>query len=155
MVSDLPDLAIIPVATPADLVAHGMRGPLTAPAKENGQRAALNWAADYEFSGAVAQLAERFAGSEEARGSNPLSSTPPSDEAVASSEQVAGNVVNVGAHLFRNHFGHYMEQAAAGAEVLVSRHGSPFVRLLAVGQGEDESEAEAELGPPIGSRHIG
>jgi prevent-host-death family protein len=39
-------------------------------------------------------------------------------------------VVNVGAHQFRNHFGHYMEQAAGGAEVLVSRHGRPFVRLL-------------------------
>lgn len=125
---------------------------------KNGQRAALNWAADYEFSGAVAQLAERFAGSEEARGSNPLSSTPPAEEAVASSEQVADNVINVGAHQFRNHFGHYMEQAAGGAEVLVSRHGSPFVRLLAVGQGEkiqDELEREAEPLPLIGSRHIG
>jgi antitoxin (DNA-binding transcriptional repressor) of toxin-antitoxin stability system len=46
-----------------------------------------------------------------------------------------------------------MEQAAAGAEVLVSRHGSPFVRLLAGGQAEGESEVE--LLPPIGSRHIG
>jgi prevent-host-death family protein len=62
-------------------------------------------------------------------------------------------VINVGAHQFRNHFGHYMEQAAAGAEVLVSRHGSPFVRLLGVGQ--DEGESEVELLPPIGSRHIG
>jgi len=61
-------------------------------------------------------------------------------------------VINVGAHQFRNHFGHYMEQAAAGAEVLVSRHGSPFVRMLAVGQ--DEGESEVELLPPIGSRHI-
>jgi prevent-host-death family protein len=119
---------------------------------KNGQRAALNWAADYEFSGAVAQLAERFAGSEEARGSNPLSSTF-SEEAVASSEQVADNVINVGAHQFRNHFGHYMEQAAAGTEVFVSRHGSPFVRLLGVGQ--DEGESEVELLPRIGSRHIG
>lgn len=88
----------------------------------NNQRAALHWAADYEFQGAVAQLAERFAGSEEARGSNPLSSI--------STEEVTDNVVNVGAHQFRNHFGHYMEQAAGGTEVLVSRHGRPFVRLL-------------------------
>jgi len=29
---------------------------------------------------------------------------------------VGDNVVNVGAHQFRNHFGHYMEQAAGGAE---------------------------------------
>ena len=95
---------------------------------KNGQRAALNWSTDYEFQGAVAQLAERPNGIREARGSNPLSSI--------SEEQVAGNVVNVGAHQFRNHFGHYMEQAAGGAEVLVSRHGRPFVRLLCP-QGSD------------------
>lgn len=129
-----------------------------APAR-NGQRAALNWAEQYRL-GAVAQLAERRRGTAEARGSNPLSSTPPAKEAAASSEQVADNVINVGAHQFRNHFGHYMEQAAAGAEVLVSRHGSPFVRLLAVGQGkgekdQDEPEREVDLLPPIGSRHIG
>lgn len=99
---------------------------------KNGQRAALNWAADYEFPGAVAQLAERVTGSDEARGSNPLSSTP-SEEAIASSEEVADNVVNVGAHQFRNHFGHYMEQAADGAEIVVSRHGKPFVRMLGPG----------------------
>jgi prevent-host-death family protein len=93
----------------------------TAPAK-NGQRAALNWAADYEFSGAVAQLAERFAGSEEARGSNPLSSTYQAETVPA--------VESVGAHEFRNHFGYYMEQAAHGTEVLVSKRGRPFVRLL-------------------------
>ncbi|HEU4705610.1 MAG TPA: type II toxin-antitoxin system prevent-host-death family antitoxin [Solirubrobacterales bacterium] len=39
-------------------------------------------------------------------------------------------MIDVGAHQFRNHFGHYMEQAAAGVEVRVSRHGRPFVRLL-------------------------
>jgi len=38
----------------------------------------------------------------------------------------------VGAHRFRNHFGYYMERAAAGAEVLVSRHGKPYVRLSGV-----------------------
>lgn len=96
----------------------------TSPAK-NGQRASLNWAADYEFSGAVAQLAERFAGSEEARGSNPLSSTPSEDPAPA--------VESVGAHEFRNHFGFYMEQAAKGTEVQVSKRGQPFVRLLGAG----------------------
>jgi hypothetical protein len=93
----------------------------TGPPK-NGQRAALNWASDYEFQGAVAQLAERPNGIREARGSNPLSSI--------SSEEVTDNVINVGAHQFRNHFGHYMEQAAKGTEVLVSRHGRPFVRML-------------------------
>jgi prevent-host-death family protein len=44
---------------------------------------------------------------------------------------VADNVINVGAHRFRNHFGYYMEQAAAGAEIVVSKRGRPFVRMLA------------------------
>ncbi|MFL5865472.1 MAG: type II toxin-antitoxin system Phd/YefM family antitoxin [Thermoleophilaceae bacterium] len=35
----------------------------------------------------------------------------------------------VGAHQFRNHFGFYMERAAAGEEVLVTRRGRPTVRL--------------------------
>src|SRR3954453_735577 len=43
----------------------------------NGQRAAIKWAANYEFPGAVAQLGERRAGSAKVRGSSPLSSTPP------------------------------------------------------------------------------
>lgn len=84
----------------------------------NGQRACINLADDYEFVGAVAQLEERLAGSEEAGGSSPPSSTvsPPLAAVVA-------------AHEFRNLFGHYMERASAGEEVLVTRHGRPFVRL--------------------------
>jgi len=35
----------------------------------------------------------------------------------------------VGAHLFRNHLGYYMERAAAGQEILVTRRGRPVVRL--------------------------
>jgi prevent-host-death family protein len=89
---------------------------------KNGQRAALNWASAYDFPGAVAQLAERFAGSEEARGSNPLSSTP-----VTAAE--AAVVEEVGAHQFRNHFGYYLDRAAAGGEVLVRRRGQPHARL--------------------------
>jgi hypothetical protein len=95
---------------------------------KNAQRAALNWAADYEFRGAVAQLAERSNGIRKVRGSNPLSSIP--EEEVASTADTDEKVVQVGAHQFRNHFGHYMEQAAKGTEVQVSRHGRPFVRLL-------------------------
>ena len=60
---------------PIDLVSG--RGSVTlrlSPAR-NKQRAALNSAAEYEFRGAVAQLEERVAGSDEVRGSSPLSST--------------------------------------------------------------------------------
>lgn len=97
----------------------------------NGQRAALNWAEQYRL-GAVAQLAERRRGTAEARGSNPLSSTPQAEAAPA--------VETVGAHEFRNHFGYYMEQARQGTEVLVSRRGRPYVRLLGP-DGELEPEA--------------
>jgi hypothetical protein len=64
---------------------------------KNNQRAALNWAADYEFPGAVAQLAERSDGIRKVRGSIPLSST--------SQGENAPTIETVGAHEFRNHFG--------------------------------------------------
>jgi len=35
----------------------------------------------------------------------------------------------VGAHQFRNHFGYYLERAAAGDEIRVSRYGRKFVKL--------------------------
>jgi prevent-host-death family protein len=89
---------------------------------KNNQRAALNWATDYEFSGAVAQLAERSNGIRKVRGSIPLSSTPQAPEVIPSLEEV-------GAHQFRTHFGYYMERAAAGAEISISRRGRPYARL--------------------------
>jgi prevent-host-death family protein len=90
---------------------------------KNGQRACLNPAVDFEFPGAVAQLVEHLNGIQRARGSSPLSSTspPPPPE-----------VLRVGAHEFRNHFGYYLEHAADGHEVLVSRRGRPYVRLIPV-----------------------
>jgi prevent-host-death family protein len=91
-----------------------------APAR-NGQRAALNWAEHFRL-GAVAQLAERCRGTAEARGSNPLSSTS-TDPSRAPCEE------EVGAHEFRNHFGVYMERAAAGGEILIRRRGRPYARL--------------------------
>lgn len=88
----------------------------------NNQRAALNLAAEYELRGAVAQLEERVAGSDEAEGSSPSSSTFEKPAAVPAGE-------DVGAHEFRNRFGYFMERAAAGAEILVRRHGRPYARL--------------------------
>jgi prevent-host-death family protein len=35
----------------------------------------------------------------------------------------------VGAHKFRNHFGYYMERAAAGTEILIRRRGKLYARL--------------------------
>ena len=103
---------------PIDVVAgqHTIQMRLAPPA--NGQRASLHWAADYDLPGAVAQLAERSAGSRKVGGSNPPSSTTPD-----------GNIATVGAHEFRNLFGWYMERAAAGEEFVVTRRGKPCIRL--------------------------
>jgi prevent-host-death family protein len=87
---------------------------------QNGQRAAINYASDYDFPGAVAQLGERWHGMPEARGSSPLSSI----------HSVAGDKVVVGAHEFRNQFGYFMERAEMGTEILVTRRGKPVVRLV-------------------------
>jgi prevent-host-death family protein len=101
---------------PCALIA-GRRGiDLRVSPTRNGQRACVNLASDFEFSGAVAQLEEHHAGSVGARGSSPLSSTP--------------SAVDVGCHEFRNHFGYYLERAAAGEEVRISRRGRPYARLV-------------------------
>ena len=84
----------------------------------SGQRASIHFASEYEFPGAIAQLGERLHGMQEVAGSSPASSTPsPADTTVS-------------AHAFRELFGHYMERAAAGEEILVTRHGKPSVRLI-------------------------
>ncbi len=113
---DLKSSFLIPIDVVENKAAITLR--LT-PAR-NGQRAALNWAEHYRL-GAVAQLAERRRGTAEARGSNPLSSISKATEAPAVDE--------VGAHQFRNHFGYYLERAAAGGEVHVRKRGRPYARL--------------------------
>jgi prevent-host-death family protein len=105
---------------PSALVAGRRQISLRLVSALNGQRACVNLAADFEFSGAVAQLEERDAGSVEARGSSPLSSTV--------SPEPTG-VMQMGANEFRNRFGYYMERAAAGDEILVTRHHRALVRV--------------------------
>jgi prevent-host-death family protein len=101
---------------PSELVARRRAIWLRTAPPRNGQRACINLATDFEFPGAVAQLEERQSGTLEVRGSSPLSSTSSDD-------------LEVGAHGFRNHFGWYLEQAAAGRVVRVSRRGQPLVQL--------------------------
>ena len=84
----------------------------------NGQRGCVNLASNFELSGAIAQSGERLRGTQEVAGSSPASSTP----------TVSGAPHVVGANRFRKHFGYYLDCAAAGADVIVTRHGKPFVR---------------------------
>lgn len=114
---DLDRCFLIPIAVVDGRWAIQLR---LAPAR-NGQRAALHFASEYQL-GAVAQLAERCRGTAEAGGSNPPSSTLDVAPDLPASEEV-------GAHKFRNHFGYYMERAAAGTEILIRRRGTPYARL--------------------------
>jgi prevent-host-death family protein len=90
-----------------------------APTK-NAQRAAINWAEKYSL-GAIAQLGERVSGTHEVAGSSPAGSTPQIDE--------GADEIVVGAHQFRNRFGYWMERAAAGDEILITRRGRRYARL--------------------------
>jgi prevent-host-death family protein len=104
---------------PADLVADMRAIHLRLTPPRNAQRAALNWAERYELSGAVAQWEERLRGTQEVTGSSPVSSISPAKS----------SAVEVGAHVFRNHFGWYMPRAHAGEEILITRRGRPHARL--------------------------
>ena len=86
------------------------------PAK-NAQRAAINWADNYSL-GAIAQLGERVSGTHEVAGSSPAGSTPQADH-----EPI------VGAHEFREKLGYWMERAASGEEIVITRRGRRYARL--------------------------
>ena len=87
----------------------------------NGQRAAIHFETESRL-GAVAQLGERLTGSQEARGSSPLSSI--------SSDDLPAAGTRVGAHEFRERFGWYLELAERGQEITVTRRGRPAARLV-------------------------
>jgi prevent-host-death family protein len=61
-------------------------------------------------------------GTQGVAGSSPASST----EGVSA----GSSAVRIGSHQFRNHFGYYLERAAAGDEVQITRHGRPYARLV-------------------------
>ena len=103
----------------------------TKPAKNN-QRAAINFAVDYEL-GAVAQLEERRPGRAEATGSSPVSSTPKPASSTALSFPVRDNFADlkqtVGMDEFYAKLARYVRRAESGGEVLVTRWGRPVARL--------------------------
>jgi prevent-host-death family protein len=133
---------------PFDLVAEGKSSiQLRLSPPKNCQRAAIHYAAEYELAGAVAQLGERCHGMAEVRGSSPLSST-----------SLSASDVVVGAHEFRNHSGYWMERAAAGDEILITRRGRryarlgpPDPRLATTDSAQDEEPAAAPAGSRLGT----
>jgi PD-(D/E)XK endonuclease len=84
--ADLEQCFLLPVA----LVAGRREVRVRVAPPKNSQRAALNWAAEYELSGAIAQLGERYRGTVEVAGSSPAGST-----------QTDSSAHEVGAHEFR------------------------------------------------------
>jgi prevent-host-death family protein len=106
---------------PVDLAAGKASLFLRLDQPKNGQRAAITWAADYELSGAIAQLGERCRGTAEVAGSSPASSTTPRADC---------DTITIGAHELRERFGYWMERASTRDEILVTRRGKPHVRLL-------------------------
>ncbi len=103
---------------PSALIAGSREIHLRVSPARNAQRACINVATDFELSGAIAQLGEHLSGTQGVAGSSPASSTP--------------TAVDVGCHQFRNHFGYYLERAAAGEEIRISRRGRPYARLVPV-----------------------
>lgn len=102
------------------------------PAKNN-QRAALNWAADYEFRGAIAQLEERLTGSQEVVGSSPTSSTLSLGDAVRASfpdrDRFADLKATVGMDELYAKLAQYVRHAQAGEQIHITRWGRPVATL--------------------------
>lgn len=83
---------------------------------KNGQRSCINLAADYEFDGAVAQLARAIGWQPIGRGfeSPQLHSEPP---------------MTIGSDEFRNRLGYYLDLAAEGQELFITRWGRRYLRM--------------------------
>ena len=113
---------------PVEVVAGKHQVHLRLTETKNGQRACLNWAADYELAGAIAQLGERRTGSAKVAGSSPASSTPQDSAPIAIND-------------YRAKCGWYMERAAAGESFLITRRGRPYARL--------SPPSEQLLEPPV------
>jgi antitoxin (DNA-binding transcriptional repressor) of toxin-antitoxin stability system len=102
---------------PIDVVAGRSAIRLRIDPPRNAQRACINLADEYRL-GAIAQLGERPAGSREVVGSSPTSSTPSPEHPTV-----------IGANEFRDRFGYWTGRAAAGQQILITRHGRPLARL--------------------------
>jgi prevent-host-death family protein len=116
---------------PAAMVAGRHALTLRTSATRNNQKAAVNFASDYEL-GAVAQLAERRYGIPEARGSNPLSSTPDSPLPGLSfpDRERFGDLKDVvGMDEFDAKLAQYVRRAESGDEIVVTRWGKSVARL--------------------------
>ena len=107
----------------------------------NGQQACINLADDFEFDGAVAQLARARDWQSRGRGFE-------SPQLHSSNHRPAG--VMVACDQFRTRFGYWIERVAAGEDAVVTRRGKPLIRLSAVAPASTPASGPAPdlaLGP--------
>ena len=110
---DLERCFLLPLAPFLGLTQLHMR---LAPAR-SGQRACITLAEDFDFEGAVAQLGRAPAWHAGGQGfKSPQLHSPP-------------DLTVVGSNPFRDALGYWMDRAAAGEEIVVTRRGKPHVRL--------------------------
>jgi hypothetical protein len=102
----------------------------------NSQRAGIRMAQQFEF-GAIAQLGERGHGMAEVVGSSPTGSTVDS-----------GGRLIVRSQMFHRRFGWYAQRAANGEEVLVTRWGKPYVRVIPANDQLELEGGEIEAAQP-------
>lgn len=118
---------------PASMVVGRHALSLRTSAARNNQRAAINFAAEYEL-GAVAQLAERRYGIPEAEGSSPSSSiqdrSAQADLSLPEPDRFLDLNGSVGMDQFDAKLAQYVRRAEAGEETLVTRWGRPVARLV-------------------------
>lgn len=106
------------------------------PARNN-QQAAVNFAADYEFPGAVAQLARAIGWQPVGRGFESLQLHKP----------VSGVQV-IGSNEFGAHTAPYVERAKAGERFLITRRGRPMAALVPPGRFDAIEPADGDLAQP-------
>lgn len=116
--ADLDQCYLIPASV---VDGRGLMHLRISPAR-NGQKAGVQFAEEFLFAGAVAQLEVapewHSGGRRFESGQLHLSAAPAVD-----------GEATVGANELRSHFGLYMQRAAAGETINVTRRGKPFVRL--------------------------
>jgi prevent-host-death family protein len=97
----------------------------------NGQQACINLADDFLFAGAVAQLARASRWQREGQGF---------ESPQLHSQGSPATPATVGADSCRTRFGYWIERVRAGQDVVVTRRGTPVIRLTPA----------AAAGPPLG-----
>ena len=103
---------------PASRLARQRQVHLRLTPPRNGQGACITLADDFDFNGAVDQLASATRWQRVGQGfESPQLHSP------------AGGVITIGSHVFRNRLGEWMQRAAAGEDILVTYRQRPRVRL--------------------------